>query len=73
MTLPLHTPSMATISRLISTKCTHIIMQGRLPQRSLPCAHLRITLTIIHLFNIYISFGGPKILYDSLDTYVIPL
>ncbi|CAI4823738.1 ATM_1a_G0053720.mRNA.1.CDS.1 [Saccharomyces cerevisiae] len=60
------------ISHFISTKCTHIIINGTCLSGLYPVPFTHNSHDYPH-FNIYISFGGPKYCITALNTYVIPL
>ena len=60
------------ISHFISTKCTHITINGTCLSGLYPVPFTHNAHHYPH-FNIYISFGGPKYRINALNTYVIPL
>ncbi|CAI6550456.1 CFF_HP2_G0034720.mRNA.1.CDS.1 [Saccharomyces cerevisiae] len=65
--IPLHGPSLT-----ISTKCTHITINGTCLSGLYPAPFTHSAHHYPH-FNIYISFGGPKYCITALNTYIIPL
>ncbi|EDN62215.1 hypothetical protein SCY_0525, partial [Saccharomyces cerevisiae YJM789] len=67
--IPLH--SMAH-SHFISTKCTHIIINGTCLSGLYPVPFTHKAHDYLH-FNIYISFGDSKYRINALNTCVIPL
>ncbi|CAY81398.1 EC1118_1L32_0023p [Saccharomyces cerevisiae EC1118] len=60
------------ISHFISTKCTHITINGTCLSGLYPVPFTHKAHDYPH-FNIYILFCGPKYCINALNTYFIPL